>query len=129
MATRFETARRQLLERRAAILATQARVDTELKGLEDEVEKEVLDKGQEETVARVLSHLDARARSEILEIDAAIGRMDAGVYGSCEVCGAAIHAARLAALPTTRLCLACAEKREGGGYPAPGGAGGTGGAP
>ena len=45
------------------------------------------------------------------EVDAALVRLDAGVYGRCEVCGAPIAAGRLEARPTARTCLRCATNR------------------
>ncbi|GAA1922235.1 TraR/DksA family transcriptional regulator [Nocardioides hwasunensis] len=52
-------------------------------------------------VRQVRHHLD--------ELDAAVARLDAGSYGVCEGCGAAIADARLEALPATRTCIACAS--------------------
>lgn len=113
MAKGSDRAKARLLERRRALLATVAGVETELKGLEDEVEMEFLEQAQEETMARLLSRLDVRARREVDEIEAALGRLAAGGYGRCERCGKAIAPARLAALPAARLCLGCAEATEG----------------
>jgi len=42
---------------------------------------------------------------ELRDVDDAIARLDRGEYGSCDVCGASIGAARLAALPATRFCV------------------------
>lgn len=112
MANDVDGARARLLERRRALLATVAGVETELKGLENEVEREFVEQGQEETMARLLSRLDVRARHELDEIEAALGRLAAGEYGWCERCGEAIAPARLEALPTTRFCLGCAEETE-----------------
>lgn len=44
----------------------------------------------------------------LAEIDAAIERLDAGTYGTCERCGAPISGARLAARPVARTCIGCA---------------------
>ncbi len=41
-------------------------------------------------------------------LDEALDRIDSGRYGSCETCGTSIAAERLAALPATALCRACA---------------------
>ena len=43
--------------------------------------------------------------------------IDAGTYGSCAHCDEPIAPKRLAAVPWTRLCLACQEVSEGGGRP------------
>ncbi|HEV2889923.1 MAG TPA: TraR/DksA family transcriptional regulator [Frankiaceae bacterium] len=57
--------------------------------------------------AQLTALLDA-ARARVAGIDAALARVDDGSYGACERCGAPIGAERLAALPATRLCIACA---------------------
>ena len=49
----------------------------------------------------------AQVRSAIEEIDRALAKIDAGTYGVCEQCGAAIPKARLKALPHAALCVAC----------------------
>lgn len=49
--------------------------------------------------------LEEGARETLVEIDAALERIDAGTYGLCEVCGKPIGAERLAAIPWARLCI------------------------
>lgn len=44
-------------------------------------------------------------REHLDEVDLALTRLDEGTYGSCEVCGKAIAAPRLEALPATRYCI------------------------
>lgn len=62
--------------------------------------------------------LVAAAREHLREIDAADARLQAGVHGTCERCGAAIAEERLEARPTARTCVRCAEaageRRPGG---------------
>ena len=50
-----------------------------------------------------------RERQTLREIEAALGRMKTGRYGTCEACGKQIPEARLRALPWARLCVACAS--------------------
>ncbi len=44
-------------------------------------------------------------------IEEALGRLDDGSYGMCRDCETAIAPARLAAIPWTRVCIACKEKQ------------------
>jgi DnaK suppressor protein len=55
--------------------------------------------------------LVAQARDHLAEIDAALTRLDAGSYGTCERCGRPIAEARLEARPVARTCIACASVR------------------
>ena len=50
---------------------------------------------------------------EVLEqIEAALGRIEAGTFGKCEACGCGIAKARLDAVPYAALCVKCAARRE-----------------
>jgi RNA polymerase-binding transcription factor len=63
------------------------------------------------TIAFERSQVDAlvrQARAHLVEIDAALDRVAASTYGTCERCGRPIAAARLEARPTARTCVACA---------------------
>jgi len=42
------------------------------------------------------------------EISAAIGRVDAGNFGTCVTCGGRIATGRLEARPSTNFCIGCA---------------------
>jgi DnaK suppressor protein len=59
----------------------------------------------------VRAALDAHAEARLIEVDAALRRLDAGTYGQCERCESEISRARLDAIPEVRLCLPC-QKRE-----------------
>jgi DnaK suppressor protein len=56
--------------------------------------------------------LGERETGELAAIDAALTRIEAGDYGDCVGCGAAIPAARLKASPEVLRCIACQEKLE-----------------
>lgn len=59
--------------------------------------------------AEVLDLLDDSGRSELAEVYAALQRLNAGSFGSCQSCGGEIAEARLRALPTAVECIRCAE--------------------
>jgi RNA polymerase-binding transcription factor DksA len=46
------------------------------------------------------------------EVEAALGKLDAGTFGVCEDCGQAIPPARLEAKPAARFCIDCASKQR-----------------
>ncbi len=43
--------------------------------------------------------------SQLLDVQAALDRLDAGRYGECAACGVAIPAERLDAIPWARACV------------------------
>jgi DnaK suppressor protein len=49
--------------------------------------------------------LEGNAERMLAEIDDALGRIDAGTYGTCVVCGDPIPEERLAAVPYATLCV------------------------
>ncbi len=61
-----------------------------------------------------------QVEDELLEIEAAVQRLERGTYGICQVCGRPIGDERLEAMPATRFCVedqARAERQAG--YPGP----------
>jgi DnaK suppressor protein len=55
--------------------------------------------------------LARQARHHLDEIDAAVARLEAGTYGTCEQCGTPIGEERLAARPAARTCIRCAASQ------------------
>jgi len=56
-----------------------------------------------------LSALVDQADTHLVDIAAAMERLAAGTYGSCERCGKPISGERLEARPTVRTCITCAR--------------------
>jgi DnaK suppressor protein len=54
--------------------------------------------------------LASELREALDEVDGALLRVEGGTYGTCEVCGKPIGAARLEAMPATRFCIEHAAK-------------------
>lgn len=46
------------------------------------------------------------------QVEEALGRIDNGTFGVCEVCEQPIHPDRLRAIPYARLCINCKEREE-----------------
>lgn len=62
--------------------------------------------------AEVLDSLRITAKDELLQVEGALQRIDAGTYLTCSICDGEIPASRLEALPFTAHCLKCAEELE-----------------
>lgn len=56
------------------------------------------------------SALQTLQQKKLEEIEHALQRMNAGIYGKCAACSTAIAAERLAILPTATLCVACQQR-------------------
>ena len=55
--------------------------------------------------------LAGNLRESLIDVEAAIVKLDNGSFGVCEGCGQPIAPARLEAKPAARLCMDCASKR------------------
>ena len=55
--------------------------------------------------------LKQRAENKARSLEVAMRKTEEGDYGVCEVCAKQIDPARLAILPHTKRCIACAQKR------------------
>ncbi|MDX3239158.1 TraR/DksA C4-type zinc finger protein [Streptomyces sp. ME03-5709C] len=67
------------------------------------------------TAEQLLDADAARYTDRIRRARAALGRVEEGVYGSCEVCGRPIGRERLLALPLGGRCVGCSAGRQSGG--------------
>jgi RNA polymerase-binding protein DksA len=56
-----------------------------------------------------IASLVQQIQRQLTEIEAALDRLTAGTYGTCEQCGHPITPARLTARPTARTCITCAS--------------------
>lgn len=101
----LETRRAQLTRRLAAL-------DSQLHGIEDELEshnnRDWEDLAVEREGDEVLESLGNKGQAEIRQIKSALARMDAGEYGFCVTCGEKISEDRLDVLPFTPFCRKCA---------------------
>lgn len=107
-----EEIRKKLFTQRRSLFRQAAQTEDELLWLETDVESEVEERGQEETMVRLLDRLDGRVKAEIEAIDRALVKLEAGRYGQCEHCGQDIPQSRLEALPAATACMACAQAGE-----------------
>jgi len=53
-----------------------------------------------------------REKFLLKKIDDALGRIEAGTFGICEICEEEISIKRLEARPVTTMCIRCKEEQE-----------------
>ena len=101
--------------RRAQLTAERERVSGELRAIgvdRSSYDEGFADSGQVTAERGEVDALSGTLRETLLEVDAALGKLEAGTYGQCEACGEDIAEDRLDAMPAARLCMACASKRR-----------------
>lgn len=113
MSAKIDAVKEGLQRRRRVILETSLRADAEIASLRSaERDPEFEEGAQSEHEQFTLSRLSEVQRREILAIDAALARIDAGEYGICRDCGGDIDPRRLTALPYALFCTECASQQE-----------------
>ncbi|MBU8900477.1 TraR/DksA family transcriptional regulator [Corallococcus sp. H22C18031201] len=102
-----------LQRRRRELLSASDGAHRELSALkEQERDPEYEENAQSELADYTLSSLVESQRREVMLIDAALRRMDMGVFGTCVDCGADIPIERLEALPFAIRCEEDATRHE-----------------
>lgn len=113
---RYEEIRLSLVARRLALLtAVQGNRRSEVARCSEG--KEVLDMEEEAQTGvenDVRYELLRRKAREILQIETALARIEAGTFGHCSGCGGEIAEARLKANLSALQCRECQEKDESG---------------
>jgi DnaK suppressor protein len=71
-----------------------------------------LDRIQHATVRELAIGNLERESSRLRDVQAALRRIDAGMFGICLDCEEDINLKRLSAVPWTRFCIACQEAAE-----------------
>ena len=101
--------REQLLELKKGIETRIEKTQQHIRHVDGPVEQDF----EEQVVSRknddVIYNLDDLARSELMQINAALRRIDQGKYGICTHCGEQIGPERLKALPSTDSCRGCVQ--------------------
>ncbi|MFZ1805281.1 MAG: TraR/DksA C4-type zinc finger protein [Nitrospira sp.] len=109
---RVDNIRKKLISQRRELFREVAKTEEDLRWLQSDIESEVEERGQEETMVRLLDRLDGRAKAEIEAIDRALFKLGAEQYGRCEQCGMAIPQSRLEAVPAAAMCMPCEQAEE-----------------
>ena len=104
--------RKKLIAQRRELFREVAKTEEDLRWLQSDIESEVEERGQEETMVRLLDRLDGREKAEIEAIDRALFKLGSEQYGRCERCGKAIPQSRLDVVPAAAMCMACEQAGE-----------------
>jgi RNA polymerase-binding protein DksA len=105
-----EQAGQLLRARRAELLVRRRRVDNDLARRNEPLVADFSDQAIQRQNDEALEEIGDAARREIEAIDAALARLEQGLYGICKTCGEAIPAARLRAMPHATHCVDCASR-------------------
>lgn len=96
--------RQQLLSERLA------RIEADRQRRQAPLSPDFAEQAGERENDEVLDRLAEATGQELAQVRKALGHIDAGDYGYCEVCDSEIAPARLAALPDATTCVRCAGR-------------------
>lgn len=101
----LEESKHALLMSAKKTLTEEATFDTD--DLPDEI-----DLASSEYTQSMVFRLRDREKFLLKKIDDALGRIEAGNFGICEICEEEISLKRLEARPVTTMCIRCKEEQE-----------------
>lgn len=111
-----EELKQKLLEEKKRIEENISKIETGKKGTDREYETSFpeIERDQEENADEMEIYesslaIDELMKTELKKIDAALERMEKGVYGTCLKCQKEIPLERLRAYPQAQRCLDCKE--------------------
>jgi RNA polymerase-binding transcription factor DksA len=114
-----DEARTRLLTERGRIEALRSAANRLTLDAQEATERELSSAEQHpaelasETIGLEIDHsVLQHAELELVELEAAVKRVDTGSYGNCEACGNPISEARLEAIPTARYCIEDQAKHD-----------------
>lgn len=110
---KWEWHHRALLRIRDTLLRERDEHEAAVRDARERGGEDVIDRANEKCEQDALFAEIRMEEAELSEVNAALERIHKGTYGICEMTGQPISAARLRALPWTRLCLQAAEKLDG----------------
>ncbi len=103
--------KRLLLEKRGELSSAQAEA-TALAPAAGGLQGDLIDQANADAEAELQIRLRRTDGRLLKAIEEALARIRQGTYGVCEVCKQPISKARLEAVPWTRLCRECKERKD-----------------
>ncbi|MBX5462670.1 MAG: TraR/DksA family transcriptional regulator [Steroidobacteraceae bacterium] len=102
--------RARLLARRAELVRVRERLAAERRRDTEPLSADASDRALQCANDDVIDSIADTVLDELLRIDKALSRLDAGRYGLCEICLYPIESKRLAAVPYATCCAQCGSE-------------------
>lgn len=103
--------RSRLLDLRNRLAARHQRIDRHIGNRDEPLPADAEERAGELGNRETLESLDSETTVELKQVDHALARLDAGLFGTCESCHRQIGADRLKMLPFATQCVRCAARR------------------
>jgi len=111
---KLEIFKSRLEERQQALRKTVSRTEEDGRIADQETAQDIADRAASSYTKEFLFSQSNNDRQTLQMVENALLRIREGSFGNCVSCGNEINPKRLEAVPWTRYCIACQEKREQG---------------
>jgi len=109
-----DRAKKRLVQKRDELLADLVKNREVSDETIDESAQDMADRATSAYTKEFAYSLSETDRKTLLLIDQALGRIEAGTYGTCVHCGQPVQEKRIEAVPWARHCLDCQELQDKG---------------
>ncbi len=111
---RIDYYKKKLAARREELLRTIARTQQEGREADEDPTVDLADKAANSYTKEFLFGQTHNERSLLQLVDDALARIRENSFGDCVSCHQELQQKRLEAVPWTRYCISCQEKKENG---------------
>jgi RNA polymerase-binding transcription factor len=111
---KLDTFRKKLEERQQALRKAVSRTEEDGRIADQEAAQDIADRAANSYTKEFLFSQSNTERALLNMVESALQRIREGSFGECVSCGNEINPKRLEAVPWTRYCIACQEKKEQG---------------
>lgn len=106
----FADVRERLVARRQELQVRQERLHADRRREAEPLSADAPDRAIQQENDAVVDAIESATEAEMLEVAAALARLDEGSYGVCETCAGPVGERRLAAVPYAVQCQSCAAQ-------------------
>ncbi|MGH9568400.1 MAG: TraR/DksA family transcriptional regulator [Candidatus Angelobacter sp.] len=111
---KLDTFKRRLEERQQALRKAVNRTEEDGRIADQDSAQDIADRAANSYTKEFLFSQSNNDRQLLNMVETALQRLREGTFGECVSCGNEINPKRLEAVPWTRYCIACQEKKEKG---------------
>ena len=112
---KLDTFKKRLEERQQALRKAVSRTEEDGRTADqDSAAADIADRAASSYTKEFLFSQSSNERQLLQMVESALQRIREGAFGECVSCGNEINPKRLEAVPWTRYCIACQEKKENG---------------
>lgn len=111
---KLDTFKKRLEERQQALRKTVSRTEEDGRIADQDSAQDVADRAANSYTKEFLFSQSNNDRQLLNMVETALQRIREGTFGECVNCGNEINSKRLEAVPWTRYCIECQEKKERG---------------